>query len=398
MTAKVLLATTVCWPSAARLAGSLAALGARVEAVFPRGHALASSRHLARAHRYRALAPLASFAAAIVASAPDSIVPCDDRAVRTLLALARPEFLPLLERSLGRLGSYPRLLARAEAMQAACEEGLAAAETVRVDDEAALAAALRQLGLPVVLKSEASWGGDGVIIARTPQEARRAWRKLSRAPSRLRSLARAMLRADAHFLHGVLLPKTPSVIAQRFIAGTPATSAFVCRDGEVLAALHMDVVAWQGSTGPAAVLRRCQSPQMEEACRRIARRFGLSGFIGLDFMREETGAAHLIEVNPRATQICHLALGADLAAAFLGQPARPAVTDQPLIALFPQAQRLDPKGVLASAFWDLPWDDPHLLRRLWGRAKGFAFDPKNLNTANLGAGPLGRNSARFQSL
>jgi hypothetical protein len=394
MTAKVLLATTVCWPSAARLADSLASLEARVEAVSPCGHALALSRHLTHAYRYRALAPLASFAAAIAGSTPDLIVPCDDRAVRTLLALGRPK--PLLEHSLGKLESHPRLMARAEAMQAAREEGLATAETVRVDG--ALDAALEQLGLPIVLKSEASWGGGGVIVARTSQEARRAFRKLSRAPSRLRSLARAMLRADAHFLHEVLVPKAPSVIAQRFIAGAPATSAFVCREGEVLAALHMDVVAWQGATGPAAVLRRCQSPQMDEACRRLARRFGLSGFIGLDFMREETGTAHLIEVNPRATQICHLALDADLAAAFLGRPARPAVTERPLIALFPQAQGLDPKGVLASAFWDLPWSEPRLLRRLRGRTEGFKVGPENLNIANLEPGPLGRNSARFQRL
>jgi predicted ATP-grasp superfamily ATP-dependent carboligase len=377
MTQKILLLTTVDWPSAALLAGALAALDAEVEAVFPPGHVLALSRHLARAHRYRALAPRASFAAAIDEARPNLVIPCDDRAVRILLALGRPDLDTLLERSLGRLSSYPALMARATAAGAAREEGLAAPESVGVETAEAFEAQLRRFGLPAVLKVDGSWGGDGVAVLRTRQQAERAWRKLARPPSRLRSLARAVLRADTHFLADAWMPKTPHVVLQRFIAGRPATSAFVCRDGEVLAALHMDVVAWQGATGPAAILRPVDCPRMAEACRAIAKRFGLSGFIGLDFMRDEAGTAHLIEVNPRATQICHLALGADLAAAFLGKTPRAPMTDKPLIALFPQAASLDSEGVLATAFWDLPGDDPRVLARVLGRnwnlADGIAF-------------------------
>ena len=96
---------------------------------------------------------------------------------------------------------------------------------------------------------------------------------------------------------------------------------------------------------------------MDEAARRIARRFALSGLHGLDFVRDAGGIPHLIEINPRATQICHLALGAghDLPSALLGQKPRPIATKKPLIALFPQAWstgRLSPDA--SAAYLDVP--------------------------------------------
>ena len=316
MTERILLATTVKWPSAAYLAGAFAALGCSVEAVFPRGHALGVSRHVGRAHTYYPLRPHSSFAAAIAAAKPDLIVPCDDRAVSHLLSIE------------------------------------------------AQAPALKSVGLPAVLKADGSWGGDGVAVVRTHEEASRAFRKLAGPPSRLRSLSRAVLRKDAHFLQEALVPKTAPVQVQRFIRGKPATSAFACRDGEVLAAIHMDVVQSRGATGPAMLIERTDCNKMDEAARRIARRFGLSGLHGLDFVRDDDGVPHLIEINPRATQICHLALGAghDLPSALLSRPPRLTATDSPLIALFPQAWstgRLSPDAL--AAYHDVPWDDPEVV-------------------------------------
>ena len=86
-------------------------------------------------------------------------------------------------------------------------------------------------------------------------------------------------------------PGALRVHVQRFIQGKPATSAFACRDGEVLAALHMDVVAWQRATGPASLIRRTDCAAMDGAAHKIARRFKLSGLHGLDFMRDEDGDA-----------------------------------------------------------------------------------------------------------
>jgi len=379
MSRKILLLTTVKWPSAARLAGAFSALGCTVEAAFPPGHVLGVSRYLSRAHGYSALRGRASFSAAICDSEPDLIVPCDDRAVTHLLALAAtmPEIAPLLERSMGDMASYPVMMTRSQAIAAARDEGITAPLSLAVADEAELERALDVTGLPAVLKTDGSWGGDNVAVVPTVEEARLALRRLRRASSPLRKLTRAVLRKDAHFLRAVATPAAVRVHVQGFVRGEPATSAFACRDGEVLAALHMDVVAWQGATGPASLIRRTDCAAMDGAARKIARRFRLSGLHGLDFMRDEEGVSHLIEINPRATQICHLALsGCDLAAALVGEAARPAITDKPLIALFPQAWVGNAAGPNApEAFLDVPWDDPATLEAWKDGPSGQATRP-----------------------
>lgn len=362
MKQKILLVTTVTWPSAARLAGAFVTLGAEVEAVFPRRHVLRLSRYLKHGYAYRPLHPLRSISAAVRRAEPDQIIPCDDRALNLLLQL--DEFQPLLERSLGSLASYPVLTGRVASLAAARAEGITAPSTVAVDDSYTLDAALAEVGLPCVMKADGSWGGDGVKFVCTHRDAVRALRCLKGPPSRLRSLVRAVLRQDLHFLEQARHPAPSAVCVQALISGKPATSVFAARNGEVLAALHMDVVRWAGEAGPASKMVRVDDPAMDEAARKIAARFHLSGLQGLDFMRDKNGVPHLIEINPRATQICHLALGPDLPAALLGKPARPPVTDSRQVALFPQLLAAgEPEP---SVYQDIPWDDPAVLRAVSG--------------------------------
>jgi hypothetical protein len=113
-------------------------------------------------------------------------------------------------------------------------------------------------------------------------------------------------------------------------------------------------------------MQRTRCPQMDGAVRKIAARFRLNGLQGLDYVRDKDGVAHLIEINPRATQICHLALDSDLPAALLGRPERPAVTDCRQIALFPQL--LTATDLPRTVFQDIPWDDPAMLRVASGDA------------------------------
>lgn len=384
MKQKILLATTVTWPSAARLAGAFSMLGARVEAVFPRGHVLRVCRYLDQSYRYRPLHALQSLSEAVRAAKPDLVIPCDDRSLMLLLQLE--EFAPLLQRSLGPLENYPVLTARAASIAAAREEGIIAPLTLAVPDLASLHDALAQVGLPCVMKADASWGGDGVKFVCSLTEAKRAFRELQGPPSRLRSLVRTVLRKDLHFLAEAREPKSSVVNVQTLVSGKPATSVFAARNGEVLGAFHMDVVTWSGETGPASLMQRTNCPQMDKAVRKIAARFRLSGLQGLDYMRDKDGVAHLIEINPRATQICHLALGQDLPAALLGQPARPEVTDNRQIALFPQL--LAATDLSRAVYQDIPWDDPAVLRAASGHAlpeaAGLEFIPE---FARPGGGP-----------
>jgi len=371
--ARILLTATLKWPAAARLAGAFAALGCEVEALVPRGHAIGASRHVARIHAYRPLGALRGLRRAIRDAKPDLIVPCDDRAVRHLLALhARAKGLPVaatIERSIGNPDFYPQMFSRCAFLNAAREEGIRVPETLPIANQHELESMLTYIGIPTVLKADGTWGGDGVAILRNREQVHDAWQRLAVPPTRSLSLARAVKRRDAHHLLAALKSDQPAMSLQRFVAGMPATSAIACRDGNLLAAIHMDVAKMHGDTGHASVMRRIDCAEMDEAARRIAARFHLSGLHGLDFMRDEQGV-HLIEINPRATQICHLALGEDLLAALLianGTSAAPraAATSSDLIALFPQEWKRDPESPwLGIAFRDMPLDDPGLIPAL----------------------------------
>ena len=357
MRPKVLLVTTVKWPSAARLAGAFANLGAEVSAIFPRGHVLGASRYLTHSYRYRVFAGPKSVATAIARAAPDHVIPCDDRALR--LVLSQTPFTTLLKKSLGPLDAFDSLIPRAASMAAAMQEGIITPLTLGVEGLADLPSALAAVGLPCVMKSDESWGGAGVRVVRTLADATKAFAALHNPPARWRSLARAILRKDTHFLLDARYPRAAAVSVQSFVQGTPATSVFAARDGNVLGAMHMDVMSCQGTTGPASLMRRLLCPAMDEAAKKIAARFQLNGLHGLDFMRDADGVPHLIEINPRATQICHLPLEADLPACLLGVTERPSLTAARQIALFPQL--LGAENLPDGVFQDIPWDDPGVL-------------------------------------
>lgn len=335
------------WPFPARLAAAFAGCGARVEALCPGASPLALSRHTARRHRFHPLAPAASLARAVEQAKPALVIPCDDMAAGLVCpAPGRQEFLTR-----------------------AAGAGAPIAESIAVPDEAALESVLAKLGLPLVLKNDNSWGGEGVRIAASLGEARAAFRAL-RQPTRLRDGLRALRRRQSWLLTRALRAAAPRISAQRFIPGHPATSAMACWRGELVAALHFDVLTAAGATGPSSVVARSDCSRMEDSARRIARAFHLSGLFGLDYIRDPAGGIHLLEMNARATPTAHLALTRDLPAALLGAAGlggwpRPPVTEAREIALFPGEWLRDPASPwLKTAFHDVPWDDPAVMRSL----------------------------------
>ena len=125
------------------------------------------------------------------------------------------------------------------------------------------------------------------------------------------------------------------VVAQSFINGRPANCAVVCWQGNVLASVAVEVIEARSATGPANMVRLVPGQEMIAAASKIARRLGISGFFGLDFMIEEgTGAVYLIEMNPRCTPPCALPLGVgpNFVAAFHAQLTGHALSsDQPAV-------------------------------------------------------------------
>jgi len=375
MTRTVMLLTTVDWTATARYAQGFAAASWRVEAFSPAKAPVALSRYVARRHRYRPLRALASLRQALGEARPDLLVVCDDRAVSLLLKLYAREaegsaLRALIARSLGAPEQFETILSRASSMAAAQGGGIRCADTLAIESEAALETGIAAFGLPAVLKSDGSWGGDGVAVVRTKQEALRAFRKLKRPASRLRNLVRALKRKDLHFLLGAWSPSNPAVSLQRFVVGTPSASAFACWKGKVVAHLCYDVLVSDGAMGPPNVIRHVDCPQMRDASERVARRFGLSGVYGLDFIRDGAGDVHLIEINPRTTQGGTLPFGegrdlpSALAACVAGMPAaRRAAIESDIVAFFPNEWQRDAESpYLTQGFHNVPWDDPAVLK------------------------------------
>jgi len=377
----VLIATTARWVPSARLAVALANAGFTVDAVCPSAHPIANTDSVRQIYSYRGFDALTSFSEAIANSKPDLIVPGDDLATQHLHLLYDQErrkgdagepVCALIERSLGAAENFPILYARTKFIKLAQEEGIRVPQTEVIHFSSDLKKWIAQTDFPIVLKADGSSGGDGVKVARTWEDARRALRALQAPPLLARAAKRAFIDRDSRLLWPSLLRRRSIVNAQTFVAGREATSSIVCWKGEVLAELHFEVLNKVASTGHATVLRLIQNAEMSDASKKIARRLNLSGLHGLDFMLEtQTENAYLIEINPRLTQVAHLTLGlgrdipAALYSAVSGQAVCPApkVTEDSTIALFPQEWIRDPASpFLQSAYHDVPWDKPELIR------------------------------------
>ena len=376
-----LVATTYKWYPTARLAVALAKAGFQVEAVCPSGHPMFKTSAVRERHSYSVLSPVRSFAAAILATKPDLVIPGDDIAVQHLHRLyevkrnddgAGSNFCALLERSMGSAESFPIVYSRTAFMEVAREEGVRVPDTAGLSGVNELREWVRQASLPAVIKANGTSGGIGVRIVQTREDAEREFLRLQAPPALLRALKRTLVDQDAKLL-GPSIWRTPfRMSVQKFVRGCEATSAVACWKGKVVASSHFEVVKKLDETGHATVVRRIENPEMTEAAEKLVRRLNLSGLCGLDFMLEAgTRNAYLIEINPRCTQVGHLALGPgrDIAAALRAAVSEEkvektlSVTEKDTIALFPQEWLRDSASpYLRTAYHDVPWDEPELIR------------------------------------
>ncbi|MGQ0741135.1 MAG: hypothetical protein ACT4OG_02390 [Alphaproteobacteria bacterium] len=287
---------------------------------------------------------------------------------------AEPSIATVIRRSLGNPECYERLTACPDLIQCAHKLGIAAPVTHAIGSQRELERHLVSASYPVVLKADGSWSGERIAVAHGHDEAIATYRRLASLQSRWRNLVRAAARGDRASLYTAVHRQERGCSLQSCVGGAQATTAFACWQGNLLASIHLDVVVAQNDTGPAPVVRRAESADMENAARRIARRFRLSGLHGLDFVRGTDGKPQLVAMHPRAVQGSYLPFGPahDLAAALVAAATRSEVAARPAIAenevaFFPGEWRRDPASPhLITAFHDVPWDDPDVLRDCLG--------------------------------
>lgn len=374
----VLLATTCRLPSTARLAMELHAAGATISLIAPRGHPARVLTFLANQAVYRATTPTRTLARAITRLQPDLVVPCDERTVRDLHAICRhtqdTALRAFIQRCTAPSNQFNTVTSRAELLALARAEGVRVPDSAPLPDRRALHRWLEAHATPFVIKADGSWSGFGVRVISDARTAEHAFHALSRPLSLRLALREALLEGNYFAFRTWWRSEPPALSVQSFVDGWPANIGVACWRGEILATICAEAVATETATGPSTVARIIHNPEMIEAARRIVGALNLSGLIGFDFMIEAaTGAAYLIEMNPRNTPICALRLshGRDLPEALLARVAgrprreRPARTERDIIVSFPETWMLDPtNNFLRSGFHDVPWEQPALVRKL----------------------------------
>ncbi len=334
---------------------------------------------LAQLHFLHPLTLPQSIDRAVRASHPDLIIPADDASVCLLhdLAARRPEHAPLVERSLGHPRHYALLRSRRAFLDLAHSLAIPCSATRLIDSRAAIDA----IGctFPTVLKYDGTSGGYGVVLAHNAEELHQGYRMLMRHRLPLRSLKRLFINADVPSLYRCANLPAEEITHHAYIPGTPANGLFVAKQGEVLAQIQVRVERALSATGASVIVERIHHPAILEAAQKIAAHLQLSGFFGLDFiLHAETGEPWLLEINPRATQLCHIPLDpahnhfatlADaaytLAADCATPPPLPPQPIHPRLAFFPQALTLPPEDpILASAFLDRPESEPDLVAEM----------------------------------
>ena len=367
---RILLVSTQPWVFPARLCMALRLAGAHVEGASPSYGFLGHSAAPLAWHRLRPWRMGPDLARAVRRARPDRLVPCDDAATALLVALhADRATRSLVEASLGNSESYPVALSKGAQMRLATQLGVPIPPTVFVPDRAAFDLAIAGATLPCVLKVDGTFGGTGVAIVSDARTAGAAWDRLTIRPSVLAAAKGAVLERSVRPLMDRQNWRASPPHLQAFVAGTLANRAVVCERGRVVAGVSVTVLQTAGARGPSSVVQVVDHPGMAASAAAFVARLGLSGFHGFDFVLGPDDRALMLEMNPRATPICHLAQAGKhgLAAAMLeamGTHAPPTTLPAPgeTVALFPNEMTRDSTSPYLQGWHDVPCNDLPLLR------------------------------------
>jgi hypothetical protein len=359
------------------LAVALRRHGCDVRAVCPPGHPLTHVAGIRHIYRYSGIFSFSSLRRAMRDCRPDIVIPCDDGAVAQLHAIhqADPSLRSLIERSLGPPESYSVVENRHAFLSVAIDLGISVPSTRRIEKAEDLVAWHAQSAAPAVLKVDGESGGNGVRISHSLDESLAAWRELRVHCNSATAWKRLAIDRDTLSLWQRRQQSVREVTVQEFIPGRPANSMLVCWGGKLLSMVSVVVVAAEGPTGAATIVRVIQNERMKQAAELVVSRLKLSGFYGLDFIiAADSGVPYLIEMNPRCTQLGHIEFAGDgclagvLSAVLRGEPRphvlNPVCSDK--IALFPQALAGGAacRPYIDASYHDVPSEEPQLTHAL----------------------------------
>ena len=347
----VLVVTTQTWLQITRLALRFAEYGCRLSVICPDESHLTYAPHIHKRFRFRLGGTIQALRHAIVASGAEYVVPTDDLSVWFLHELADefPSFRAIVERSLGERRFFPTLRSRMDLLSLADRLGISVPKTERIASAVELERWCPPDHPPIVLKKDGTWGGKGVQVAHTAEQAQQAFELLATETSSTARILQWLRIGDRSAFTRLRCLSHPEITVQAFVGGVPANSMYACHQGRILGEVQARVVASKGKKGPSLVIQLINDARISRAGYLLADTLKLSGFFGLDFMLDaHTGEPLLIELNPRSTQLGHLAVAgqADLAgllwSQWTGAPA-PAPGELGLssaVCFYPEGERL----------------------------------------------------------
>jgi len=180
---------------------------------------------------------------------------------------------------------------KAQTLAIAERLGIRVPSTLAISGAADLAPALKQIGLPAVVKPTESWLGAGDAgawigpqLVTSVDEARRAVAEITRRG-------------------GVAL-------FQRLLTGRREAVSFLYAGGEIYARFAQWAKRTRPPLGGESVLRQSIAVPLDVGgqAERLVREMNLEGYSEIEFRRDRAGVPHLMEVNPRLSASVDIAV------------------------------------------------------------------------------------------
>ena len=371
----LLVSTATRWLGTARVPWALAKAGFDVALLTPRNSLAEKSRFVSKVDHLPDNATVSqwvtAFAAAVRATAPRIVLPCDDMAFRLLAKLAQSpprdlepalhlQLTSLIRDSLGDPAYYETAVDKTLLPPAAEALDVRVPPYSIVREPAAADAFAAAHGYPVVLKRAHGFAGRGVAICANRDDLSRAFAAFSQQ--------NALDLGDSGSTHHLMQSHVPGRV-QYYLA--------TAWNGDLLAGYASEkLVANPEPTGPPTVTRHFCSPRLREITATLARGFGISGHFFVEFIvADRSGEPHVLEINRRITPGSHRGRArnvdqwAALHARLQGTDSTSRTDldegEEGIAVWFPEEWLRDPQSRYLREYpVDVPWDDPELIKAL----------------------------------
>jgi hypothetical protein len=371
------------WRGISRLPQALDRAGFEVYALCPFDSYLAKTKYLKRKILYPAFFYSRSkimylwMAFAIMFLKPELIIPADEDTIFALLKLSSAfQNIPLLSKisllinqSMTSAKMNSTLLSKSSFQALCAENGIRAPRNIYVGCVEDALHSVLDIGYPLVVKHDISYGGSGVAICNDQQCLINYFNEISRINNILK-IKKILKRL---FFISALVDEN-KISLQQYITGQFGQAPFVAMNGNLISYnMMISLETYPDFKGETTVSSGVENSEIYNFINTVVHRLQYTGFGSLEFILEaKSGLPYLIELNPRPTPTCHLT--SELVTNDLCKDFYKYLHDIPvklnsfqpfIVAMYPGELIRDPDSqYLSKGFHDIPRDDYELLKAL----------------------------------